>query len=159
MRNNALSLKGVVTDQRCATAQCKCKESRLSGGSQNTRPSVGNKGGALPCVRVFNRPGAKRRAKTQGCFMSIPISVIATGMACLNIVLLIPANRLRTNFNLPASYLIALLLPFVGTIAFLYLVAFSSKKRRLADYEYDRRRFKPKPFILSKNDILVHKSE
>jgi hypothetical protein len=36
------------------------RESALSGGSRNKRPLVGNTGGASPCVRVFNRPGADR---------------------------------------------------------------------------------------------------
>ena len=36
----------------------------LSGGSRNKRPLVGNTGGALPSVRVINRPGAGRANAT-----------------------------------------------------------------------------------------------
>lgn len=38
----------------------------LSGGSPNTRPLVGNTGGAWPCVRVVNHPAQSRASAGRG---------------------------------------------------------------------------------------------
>ena len=58
----------------------------------------------------------------------IPVPVAIVGISSLYaVVSIIPANRICTKLNLPSSYLLALFLPLIGAVAFIYLAAFSGK--------------------------------